>query len=316
MRIKRAFEWLFRYIDVLVALTLAVVILGLDVIGVASSKVVANATVATLAVVAIVLLRDRQRGDERGAAVLTSVERANERLARLERAAVVREVTGDECSEALAQARKGAARWFFKGSTGTYVRAVTLPECVERSRRARRSLTFRLEILDPADEGLCNRFVALHQRLATSPDSAERFWTMDGTRRELYATVLAACWHQQRYELLDIDVRLSSTFSLLRYELTESCLIITQRGPEFPATIIDCGTPTYDCWESELHVSLQQARRLPLHRVRDMPLSEEPTTEEIRALFRALDLDLPAEYDEDDVIELGRMSLATPNPYE
>ncbi|MFG2003321.1 hypothetical protein ACGFNU_29580 [Spirillospora sp. NPDC048911] len=258
MRIKRAFEWLFRYIDVLVALALAIVIIGLDVLGVASSKIVDNATVATLAVVAIVLLRDRVRGDGRGAAVLASVERVDRRLGRLERRAVVREVTGDECSDALAHARKDAARWFFKGSTGTYVRAVTLPECVERSRRARRSLRFRLEILDPADEGLCQRFVALHQRLATSSESAERSWTMDGTRRELYATVLAACWYQQRYELLDIDVRLSSTFSLLRYELTESCLIITQRGPEFPATIIDCGTPTYDCWESELHVSLSR----------------------------------------------------------
>jgi len=317
---KRVLAWSFEYADVLVTLILAIVISALDVSGVASTGQVANATVVTLAAVAFVLLRDRARSDGRGTAILESTADTNARLddlsARLERRSALRIVSGSECNRVLAEARKNTARWVFKGSTGAYVRAVTLPECVSNARPFRRELTFRLEILDPADTELCARFVGLHQRLATSVDSPERSWTMDGTRRELYATILAACWYLQRYEFLNIDLRLSSTVSLLRYEMSTTCMIITQRGPEFPATIVESGSPVYESWDSELKVSLQEARRVPMDAARSLPLSEEPTPGEIQALFQRLGMALPAEYDDDDLVELRTMALHAADPYD
>jgi hypothetical protein len=316
---KKVLVWAGANVDVMVAVVLAIVILGLDVTGVASAKIVQSATMATLAVVAIVLLRERLRGDTQGQSVLESVGETHRRLdvltAEFQRRPEVRVVSGSEANRVLEEARRETGRWVFRGATGAYIRAVTLPECVRTARPNRRRLDFRLEILDPMDPELCEEFVGLHRRMAVGTDSPERSWSVRETRRELFATILAACWHQQRYELLDIDVRLSSGYSLLRYELSSSCVIFTQRGPEFPAIVIAGGTPSYLCWESELHVSFQQARRLRLADVKALPLGEEPTPDEIRAVFQGLGLEMPAEYTDAELDKLQEMALKSSDPY-
>ncbi|MFI0355249.1 hypothetical protein [Actinomadura sp. 9N407] len=316
---KKVLVWAGANVDVMVAVVLAIVILSLDITGVASTKIVQSATMATLAVVAIVLLRERLRGDTQGQAVLDSVGETHRRLDTLthefQRRPEVRVVSGAEANRVLEEARRETGRWVFRGATGAYIRAVTLPECVRSARPHRRRLDFRLEILDPMDPSLCEEFVGLHRRMAASTDSPERSWTVRETRRELYATILAACWHQQRYELLDIDVRLSSSYSLLRYELSTSCIIFTQRGPDFPALVVSSGTPSYLCWESELHVSFQQAKRLRLADVKGLPLGEEPTPDEIRAVFQGLAIELPAEYTDTDLEGIRRLALESADPY-
>lgn len=304
----RVWKMLTAYVDVAVAFVLAIVILTLDIGGIASAKVVQSATMATLAVVSIVLLRDRARGDTRGAEILKSMD-------ALQKQMDVRVISGTECNRVLTDARRDTDRWVFRGGTGAYIRAVTLPECVSAARPRRRRLEFRLEILDPMKPDLCHEYVRLHQRLAVSQDSPEQSWTVDETRRELFATILAACWHQQRYELLDIDVRLSSAYSLLRYEMSTSCLIFTQRGPEFPAMVINSGTPAYLSWESELHVSFQQAKRLPLQSVKSMQLGSVPAPEEIRAVFRTLGIELPPDYTDDILDDLRELALESSDPY-
>ncbi|WP_433473558.1 hypothetical protein ACQPZP_32750 [Spirillospora sp. CA-142024] len=304
----RVWKMLTAYVDVAVAFALAVVILTLDIGGIASTKLVQSATMATLAVVAIVLLRDRARGDTRGMEILKSVD-------ALQKQMDVRVVSGTECNRVLTDARRDTDRWMFRGGTGAYIRAVTLPECVSAARPRRRRLEFRLEILDPMKPDLCREYVRLHQRLAVSDNSPEQGWTVDETRRELFATILAACWHQQRYEFLDIDVRLSSAYSLLRYELSTSCLVFTQRGPEFPAMVINSGTPAYLSWESELHVSFQQAKSLPLQSVKSMQLSLVPSAEEVREVFRMLGIELPAAYTDRDLDKLSELALDSSDPY-
>jgi hypothetical protein len=316
---QRLLTWTVRYVDVMVALGLAIVILALDFAGLASPQVTQSVTLATLAVVSIVLLRDRSQTDSRGDAVHASVQETHRRLdiltAELQRQPEVRVVSGPEANRVLVAARVDTGRWQFKGATGAYIRAVTLPECVRSARLKRRALDFRLEILDPMNPELCDEFVGLHQRLATGPDSPEWSWTMDETRRELFATILAGCWHQQRYDRLDLDIRLSSNYTLLRCELSTSCIIFTQRGPEFPAIVIAGATPSYRSWESELHVSFQQARRLPLHDVKALPLSEIPSADEIRRVFARLRVELPAEYSDDDLDEIRRLALESADPY-
>ncbi|MEU9022978.1 hypothetical protein [Actinomadura sp. NPDC048394] len=311
-RMQRFWRLLTGYVDVGVAFVLAVVILGLDVTGIASTSVVQSATMATLAVVSIVLLRDRARGDTRGELVQESV---NALADGLRRQPDVQVVSGSDCNRVLAEARRDTRVWWFRGATGAYVRAVTLPECVRTARPLRRKLEFRLEILDPMDPDLCGRFVGLHQRLATAQDAPEQAWSVEETRRELFATILAGCWHQQRYEMLDIDIRLSSAYSLLRYEMSTSCLVFTQRGPEFPALVINSGTPTYQCWESELHVSFQQAKRLPLDTVKHLRLGEQPTPDEMRRVFLGLGIELPADYTQNDLKEIRRLALEAGDPY-
>jgi hypothetical protein len=316
---KRVLLQLAVNVDVIVAVVLAVVILLLDFTGVASGNVVRNATMATLAVVAIVLLRDRLRGDDQSVMVRVAMERTQERLDALtsefQRDRETRVLQGHELSRLLEEARRDTDRWVFRGATGTYVRVVTLPDCIRLARPKRRRLRFQMEILDPADPELCAEFVGLHRRMAASAASSERGWTVEGTQRELLATILAACWHQQRYELLDIEVRLSKVYSLLRYELSSAYAIFTQRGPEFPAIVVASGTAGYECWESELHVSFQQARPLPLAEVKSLPLGDVPTPDEIRRVFAELGVELPPNTTDGDLEEIRALALEAPDPY-
>ncbi|GAA0973540.1 hypothetical protein GCM10009555_028430 [Acrocarpospora macrocephala] len=319
---KRRIVWLVTNSDVALALSVAIVVAVLGVVGPDSEKAgpAESATLATLAVLAVILLRDRARNDQRDQDWREALAETQLRLDRLadgiDRSSGVYFVIGLEFGKVLAAARQSTDRWLFKGATGTYVRAVTLPECVDHARLSRRALVFRLEILDPTDPELCERYVRMHQRLTTRADSPEHSWTMDETRRELFATILAACWYQQRYEMLDIDIGLSSKLSIHRYELSSRCLIITQRGPSFPATIVESGNLSYDLWNTELAVSLRQSKLLPMKQIQDVPLSASPSADEVRSVFSLLGVALPDTYTDADLEEISELALASANPYE
>ena len=55
-----------------------------------------------------------------------------------------------------------------------------------------------------------------------------------------------------------------------------------------------------------------EARRVPVERADTLRLAETPTTEEVRRLFAALDLDLPSSFSERDVTEIVRKAVADP----
>jgi hypothetical protein len=104
---------------------------------------------------------DNQLRDAR--AVLTALpDRLNELESTVEgtrraltESSFVRVLHGDEVSQALEEARRKTDRWAFRGGTGTYLRAVTIPECVKLARSKKNTLHFQLGIIDPANEKLC-----------------------------------------------------------------------------------------------------------------------------------------------------------------
>jgi hypothetical protein len=161
------------------------------------------------------------------------------------------------------------------------------------------------------------RYVRLYQSLAENSEDNEMSWDSEGTRRELYATILAATWYRSRYQLLDIDieVRVSPIISTLRWDLSSGALIITQRGPMFPAMLIDKQKMYYSTWHTELWTSLGQCRRLPLENTANVRLSDKPHAEEVRQLFQALQLDLPREYDEAALNDIVEKAFNDPDPY-
>lgn len=321
--------WAVRNADGFFSVLLAGAVGVLGLTDSVSGGTLSNAIALTLAVLAFSLLRDRWRDDEQAAALEGQATALRGHTAALERVATldgrltdthrtleessgVRIVVGSDIARALEEARADTERWYFKGSTGTYVRAVTLPHCVQAARTSRRKLDVRLEILDPTDLPLCEKYADLYRSLSADDGQG---WTGDGTRRELYATILAACWHQHRYRLLDVRIGLSSAITTFRWDLSSSSLVITQQGPQFPGMVVRQGRSHYHCWSTELDQSLDQARQVPLERARNLPLSVRPTPEEIRGLFRAIDIGLPEEYTDEDLSELAEKAIDEPDPY-
>ncbi|MEU0477615.1 hypothetical protein ABZ260_00300 [Streptosporangium sp. NPDC006013] len=333
MRGKVLLAWFGANAEALIALVIAVVAGVLGLTGVASVAHVNSAILVTLAALSLALLRERwgreSEPDTRKAllAAGAALEQLPDQLERinavddvisdariaLDEAAKVRVLTGSEISRVLAEARSEAKEWIFKGGTATFVRAVVIPECVRRARHNRRELSIRLEILDPMNYELCARYANYFRRMVDDPNEDERSWTAKQTQVELYATIFAACWWQQRYPRLKIAVGLSSTMTIFRWDMTQACVVITERGPRFPAMLIKEGRFYYDYWRNELDESFNQARAVPLRRA--PMLSDTPTVEEARELFTQLEMQLPDAYSDSDVAEVVRHAIDADNPY-
>ncbi|SRR5216683_210192 len=333
---KRLSTWLTRNADGVIALVLSVVIGILELAHIVGTKYTEAATLLILALLAATLLRDREREESGGRQVagllrdaadvlgqMPSRDRLQELLGTiasmrkaLDDASMVRTLNGSEVTDAHSAARQGTDMWVFKGGTGTYIRAVTLPGCVDSARRERRTLKVQLEIIDPTDEEVCRRYADFRRSLSSRPDSTGELWTVDRTRKESFATILAACWYRQRFTFLSIEVGLSHVMTTFRWDMSSRFLIITEEAPNRPAIMIDAEKPYYRAYSRELQASLEQARPVPVGLARDAPLSEEPSVDEARRLFTKMDVQLPRAFTDRDVADIIRKAVRPMNPYE
>ncbi|MFI6905600.1 hypothetical protein ACIBKY_30355 [Nonomuraea sp. NPDC050394] len=338
--LRRVAPWAAQNADGAIALGLAITvgILGImpeEIFGDEGEKIqnqlVSAATLVILALVATALLRDRLRQAPVEATITSgALSELPVRLARLEQIETL--VTGTrraldelqlvrvlasplEIAQAHRDARSGTTRWSFKGGTGTFLRAVTLPECVVAARKDKRHLTVRIEIIDPTNNEVCEAYAHYRRSLADAPDVTGETWTTDRVRKESFATILAAFWHRQRYGLLDIGVGLSSTMTTFRWDLSASRVIMTIEDPNRAMTAL-AGTFYYESCDTELRLSLEQARRVPLESYKHVPLSDEPTVEEVQELFRGIELPLPRTYNDRDIVDIARKALRAKDPYE
>lgn len=338
--LRRIAPWAAKNADGAIALVLAVVvgvlgvlpdnIFGKDDGAEVQRQLVTAATLLILALVATALLRDRARQAPLERMVTSgALNELPARLTRLDQidslvsgtrmaldALQLVRVLGSrqEIAQAHAEARKDTTRWGFKGGTGTYLRAVTLPECVAAARRVKRHLTVRVEVIDPANAEVCETYAHYRRSLSDAPDGTGETWTTDRVRKESYATILAAFWHRQRYGLLDIGVGLSETMTTFRWDLSATRLIMTVEDPNRAITAL-AGTFFYENCDTELRLSFEQARRVPLEMYKKVPLSDEPTVEEVQELFGRIGVPLPRSYNERDVVDIARKALRAVNPY-
>jgi hypothetical protein len=335
---RRLLAWTGKNIDGSIALVLALAVGALGVLNVVNRDLVNSATLLILALLAEVILRERwqrsrvegeiRQGLDRTAQILTVLpdrldslagvaEVLSQTRAALAKLSMVQVLNGTDVGEALADARRHTDRWHFKGGTGTYIRAVTLPECIRNARQRKGRLTVRIEIVDPTDEEVCRRYAEFRSTLSPNrPDGIGERWTPDRTRKEAFATILAACWYKQSNGLLDIDVRLSPVMTTFRWDLSSRSMVVTQEDPSAPALRIEEDTFYYDRWSTELMASLEQARRVPIEKARQVQLSDRPTVEETRHLFEAAGVPLPRAFNDRDVADIVQKAIDPRNPYE
>ncbi|MEV4115572.1 hypothetical protein [Nonomuraea sp. NPDC049695] len=334
--VKRVVPWAAQNADGAIALLLAIVI---GVLGIMPNEIVPTevqtqlvnaATLVIMALVATALLRDRVRQAPVEETITSgALAELPVRLARLEEIETLVGSTRkaldslqlvrvlgskQEIAQSHAEARKDTSRWSFKGGTGTYLRAVTLPACVAAARRDKRHLTVRVEVIDPSNLEVCETYAHYRRSLSDAPDGTGEMWTADRARKESYATILAAFWHRQRYGLLDIAVGLSSTMTTFRWDVSATRLIMTVEDPNKAMTAL-AGTFYYENCDTELRLSFEQARRVPLEMYKKVPLSDEPTIEEVQELFERIGVPLPKSYNGRDVVDIARKALRAVDPY-
>jgi hypothetical protein len=295
---RRFARWLAGNADGSFALAIAVTVGLLGVLDVLGTDKVNAAILLTLALLAATLLRDR---------VLASKTFADQ--------TVVRTVSGPEVGEVAKTAHRDTELWMFKGGTGTYLRAVTLGSCVESARRAHRPVHMQVEIIDPTNEPLCQKYARYRSALNPDPDRTGEVWTTERTRKEAFATVLAACWYRQRYTFLLIKVGLSSMMTTFRWDISSQWVLMTQEDPAAPALLFEKGRPHYQAYSRELVASFEQTRQVDIGRADKFYLSDEPSVAETRKLFTTLGLDLPGSYTDRDVTDVIHKAIRPKNPY-
>lgn len=307
-RLEDSIAWVLKNADGVIAIGVALVVGLLDLFGMnPRSGLSSGAVLLVLAALVYGSLSERRRRIQDIREATAATGRAIEDLA------MVRSLSGAEVARAHERARQDTARWVFKGGTGTYLRAVTLPQCVREAQRQRRSLSMKIDIVNPADDVVCAAYARFRAVFHHRRDDAAGGWTTDRARREGYATVLAACWHRQRLDTLEIDVHLSSVAPTLRFDLSDSGLIITQDDPRRVALYVQKGRPLYDYYVTELHQSREQAVRLDLREATE--LDDEPTVDEARRLFERLGIALPVSFTDRDVGDIIDRALRAEDPY-
>jgi hypothetical protein len=323
---KRLMAWASRNIDGVITVVIAYVIIALDIFSNIPEDWKSSGILVVLGTLTVAMLRDRQRQDETERQLrdelrpvtdipptLAALESTVAEVGRaLNDVSMVRVLTWSEVTAALAEARRSTDRWVFRGGTGTYVRAKTLPDCIAHARRARRGLMLRLEIIDPTDEEVC----ASYARFRRSLEDDETDWTLERTQRESYATILASSWYRQRYELLDVRIGLSRVMPTLRWDLSASSLLMTQGDPRKPALFVEHGKLLYEYIYTELRKSLEQARPVPMDQARGVDLSDVPTLDEVRRLFVALGMPLPGSFSDRDLADVIDRALRPENRYD
>ncbi|MXG26519.1 hypothetical protein [Streptomyces sp. YIM 132580] len=307
-RLERLLNWIAQNFELLLAVLGAVTVGVMDLFGDAlGDDATAAATVLVLGAIAAGSLRQRARADHLAHAV-EGIQRAFEGME------MVRTLTGSEIGAELRTARERGGSWEFKGGTGTYLRAVTLPECVDRARRNRSNFTFSIEVVDPADARACAAYASFRRLYARQQNSsAPETWTPERTSNESYATVLAAGWHLQRFPGMTVHLYLSSTAPTLRFDVSPSRLIITQDDPAQPGLLVTENHPLYRYYGVELRQSRSQARDIELSQAR--ALDNDPTADQARAFFESVGLALPTSYSDGAVREIVDKALRAENPY-
>ncbi len=278
------------------ALVTALGLCVLNFLGEASQSTVSNGLLAVLALLAVALIRDRWEREHSYLAFIQVVSRTERLLGVVEQAlhgtSALAVVTSDEIAEELSRAQRDTERWFFSGFTGSYLREVTLPACVDAARRNRRRLDVTIEIIDPTNLELCARYVRSWSRYSLTPDTSGEEWTVARVQRECYATILAAFWHKERYDRIDIRVKLSSILNTYQLDLSSTAVIVTQDDLRAFGHVVRRSSVLYDFYLNQMRQTLEQARDVPLHFARNIILGQRPGVGSVRNLFAALGLRL------------------------
>jgi hypothetical protein len=194
------------------------------------------------------------------------------------RPAIVESLPPNEIGDRLESAIPDTSSWWFDGSTGRYQRAKTLPEMARHARKDGMSREVTLVILDPRDAELCQRYADYRGGVEG------KAWSVDDVRRDLYATMLAAYHHSQTAPLT-VTLAVKQTMSILRYDLSDSQLVITKEGRTDPAIFCPAESFYYKAYLEQLRWSLKQAHMLELTTIVPVKGSQRETA---RAILRGL----------------------------
>lgn len=239
------------------------------------------ATLGVLAVVSFTIVKDRLvRADD-----AKQVAKILDRVTSLREVGDFIVVSANDIGPRLEKSWETTRQWRFKGGTGTYLRAETLPGLALRP--TRQNAEAWVEVLAPDDEAVCERY-GVHRSRGTkgTTSNGTNGWGSDQVRIQSYATIVAAIWYTQHFNLR-VNVALTTAISTLRYDLSDTFVMVTREDPDARALSIRGNSSYFASTEREMQMSFSEGRPLDIQHARRLPRNRIPA-DEVRAVLRNL----------------------------
>jgi hypothetical protein len=144
------------------------------------------------------------------------------------------EIFPDTIGRTLEATAAVSDEWEYVGHTGLYVRSKILPILEARSKSQSVPIAIRFIIMNPFNDPLCERYAQYRTRSRSSTISPQT-WTGLSVQSDLIATIIRLIQAKATYPSLTIHLGLSPSFSVWRYDKSESEVVMTQEDPQQPA---------------------------------------------------------------------------------
>ena len=189
-----------------------------------------------------------------------------------------------EISSLLVSAIHQTEKWWFRGGTGRYLRAETLPKLAESTRNTSSTRELHVQLIDPLHVAACEGYALYRTGLRSATADNER-WTRDRVQREICATLLSLFLKTKQYPLLRVEITLLPSFSSFRIDLSSQYVILTKEDPQAPGVRCDHGSFFYRAYLDDLVLTAKQGKSIAA-----TPISSEVSVESLREHFSQLGL--------------------------
>jgi hypothetical protein len=164
-------------------------------------------------------------------------------------------------STLLQEAAIQSTIWTFKGGMGRYTRVATLPTLVKQARKSGTRRKIRIMLIDPDNEKLCLSYALYRNGVRSS--KGESPLTADLVRDQILATILTAAKVSISESLLDVELFVLPSWSVMRIDLSDLYMVMTSEDPGEPGLRADNRTHFYDTYSKDLDLQSKQGRGLP-----------------------------------------------------
>lgn len=221
-------------------------------------------------------------------------------------------IEATKIQEELAKGRITTDYWYFTGGTGIFTKAVTLPELARFARIKNKPIEIKLQIIDPLNIDLCEKYAIYRRGLNTAATAQNRkMWNSRYVRNQSFATIVKSIIITSQEPLLEISVGLKNNFSLFRLDLCSTSVIVTKEDPREVAFIFYKQSSSFNSYFHEFKETYKQTKEVKKY-ITDINLIE---IDKPKLIFILEAVDLYVDLNDSDLDEILDLVKNSVNPY-
>lgn len=151
--------------------------------------------------------------------------------------------------------------YWFRGRSARWFRAKALPKLAAAATKDSSGREVTLILPDPGRQDVLEAYAAHRNSL---PDAASDSWTAGRIRTEILATILVAGKTAADNRLVRVRIHLVPDFSVVRYDLSDTGLMMTREDKRWPGWFSGANSRFYNSVKEDLRIIAERGRELDL----------------------------------------------------